>query len=418
MTLGRGCRSNKCYNCGKFGHFAKDCWFNKRIEEKENIAEIGEHQDGVLLMANKEMIQENDVIWYLDSGASNHMSELKHLLTDLREINSGFVSFGDASKVEVKGKGEISFSRKEGRQGKIEDVYFVPDLKNNILSLGQLLEKGYSIFMEKKIMFLKDKNGSTIAQIEMSQNRMFKLNLRNIQETCIQVKIHDKATLWHRRVGHLHYGGVKEMSNKGIVHGIPSMDFSGNFCEDCVLGKQIRNSFQKKAIYHATKRLELVHMDICCPITPKSYSSKRYFLTFIDDYSRRTWVYFLYEKSEALKVFKKFKVLVEKKMGMHIKGLRSDRGGEYTSNDFTEYFEQHGIRRFLTALYSPQQNGVVERKNRTILDMVRSMLKSKELPKELWAKTVQCAFYTQNGQIWEIKHLRSCGVERNLLYHI
>ena len=90
------------------------------------------------------------------------MSGLKHLFTDLREINYGFVSFGDASKVEVKGKGEISFSKIEGRQRKIEDIYFVRDLKNNILSRGQLFEKGYSIFMENKVMFLKDENGGTI----------------------------------------------------------------------------------------------------------------------------------------------------------------------------------------------------------------------------------------------------------------
>ena len=91
-------------------------------------------------------------------------------------------------------------------------------MKNNILSLGQLLEKRYSILMEGKVMILKDKNGRTIAHIEMSQNRMFKLNLKNIQETCMQVKMGDKATLWHRRLGHLHYGGLKEMSNKRIVH--------------------------------------------------------------------------------------------------------------------------------------------------------------------------------------------------------
>ena len=106
-----------------------------------------------------------------------------------------------------------------------------------------------------------------------------------------------------------------------------------------MLGKQIRSPLQKKAIYRSTKPLELVHTDICGHITPKSYGSMRYFITFIDDYSRRTWDYFLNEKSQALKVFKKFKVLVEKKAGMHIMALRSDRGGEYTSKTFTEYYE-------------------------------------------------------------------------------
>ncbi|HEY5260323.1 MAG TPA: reverse transcriptase domain-containing protein, partial [Rhabdochlamydiaceae bacterium] len=104
----------------------------------------------------------------------------------------------------------------------------------------------------------------------------------------------------------------------------------------------------------------------------------------------------LKEKSEAFEVFKRFKVLVEKMTGRYIKALRSDRGGEYTSTAFTSFCEEQGIKRFLTAPYSPQQNGVAERKNRTILDMVRSMLKSKGVPKEFWAEAVQCAVYVQN----------------------
>jgi IS30 family transposase len=102
------------------------------------------------------------------------------------------------------------------------------------------------------------------------------------------------------------------------------------------------------------------------------------------------------KKSEAFEVFKKFKVMVEKATGRHIKVVRSDRGDEYTSTAFIEYYEERGIRRFLTAPYSPQQNSVTERKNRTILNMVRSMLKSKKMPKEFWAEAVQCVIYVQN----------------------
>ena len=95
-------------------------------------------------------------------------------------------------------------------------------------------------------------------------------------------------------------------------------------------------------------------------------------------------------------MFKKFKVMVENATGRHIKAVRSDRGGEYTSTIFMEYCEERGIRRFLTAPYTPQQNGVTERKNRTILDLVRSMLKSKRMPKKFWAEAVQCTIYVQN----------------------
>jgi len=116
--------------------------------------------------------------------------------------------------------------------------------------------------------------------------------------------------------------------------------------------------------------LQLIHADICGPITPTSNSKKRYLLTFIDDFSRKTWIYFLTEKSEALSIFKNFKVYVEKEVGSSIKGLRTDRGGEFTSQDFTTLCSNNGIRRQLTTAYTPQQNAIAERKNQTIMNMV------------------------------------------------
>jgi transposase InsO family protein len=107
-------------------------------------------------------------------------------------------------------------------------------------------------------------------------------------------------------------------------------------------------------------------------------------------------VYFLEKKSEAFETFKKFKVMVEKTTGKNIRFLRSNKGGEYLSNEFKSCCKNHGICRFFTAPYTPQQNGVAERKNRTILDMVRSMIKTKEIPKEFWAEAVRCAVYIQN----------------------
>jgi transposase InsO family protein len=107
-------------------------------------------------------------------------------------------------------------------------------------------------------------------------------------------------------------------------------------------------------------------------------------------------VYFFKEKSEAFEIFKKFKVMIKKSTGYYVRALRSDRGGKYLSNEFNAYCKKQGIRRYLTAPYIPQQNGVAERKNRTILDMIRSMIKTKEMPKEFWAEIVQCAVYIQN----------------------
>ena len=119
-------------------------------------------------------------------------------------------------------------------------------------------------------------------------------------------------------------------------------------------------------------------------------------MLFIDDFSRKTWVYFVKEKSEVFGVFKRFKTFVERESGYYIKALRSDRGREFTSKEFRDFCNNNGIRRPLTVPFTPQQNGVVERKNRSILNMARSMLKSKGMPKEFWAQAVECAVYLSN----------------------
>ncbi|KAJ4813156.1 polyprotein [Rhynchospora pubera] len=318
------------------------------------------------------------------------------MFTEMQEVVDGHVSFGDASKVKVEGQGKVLIQLKNGSETFITNVYYVPDMKSNILSLGQLLELGYTVVMKDKTLYLRDKNDRLIAQVEMTKNRMFKLNLMNVQAKCLKACVVDKSWLWHLRFGHLNFGGLKELSKKSMVKGLPHIENCDKFCEGCVLGKHPKSSFPKEASYRAKKPLELIHTDICGPITPNSLGKHRYFITFVEDFSRRTWVYFLKEKSEAFAVFKKFKVLVEKLNGNYIKAVRSDRGGEYISKEFEYFCEEHGIRRFLTAPYSPQQNGVAERKNRTILDMVRSMLKSKNMPKEYWAEAVQCAVYLQN----------------------
>jgi transposase InsO family protein len=130
-------------------------------------------------------------------------------------------------------------------------------------------------------------------------------------------------------------------------------------------------------------------------------------------------VYFLEKKSEAFEIFKNFKVMIEKTTGKNIQSLRSDIGGEYLSNKFKSYCENHGIRRFLTAPYTPQQNSIAERKNRIILDMVRSMIKIKEMPKEFWAETVRCTYRTDVRMYFLTKRpLKNSGVVTNEMLHI
>jgi len=163
-----------------------------------------------------------------------------------------------------------------------------------------------------------------------------------------------------------------------------------------MVGKQHRNPIPKKSNWRASQQLQLIHADLCGPITLILNSNKRYLICFIDDFSRKIWVNFLDEKSEAFIIFKYFKSLVEKETGSCIKSLRTDRGGEFTSQEFNQFCKENDIKRQLTAAYTPQKNGVAERKNRTIINMVRSMISDKKIPKSFWPEAVNWTVHVLN----------------------
>ncbi|KAJ0851519.1 putative RNA-directed DNA polymerase [Helianthus annuus] len=228
---------------------------------------------------------------------------------------------------------------------------------------------------------------------------MFPLRPVNDLHLVMTMTMKETSSLWHRRYGHVNMDTLIKMENKGLVFGLPKITKDGDVCEGCVSGKQSRKAFQKKTTWQASKPLQLIHSDICGPMRTESIGGCRYFITFIDDYSRKTWVYFLKFKSEALNFFKAFKTLNERQSEHLIKTLRTDRGGEYCSKIFQDYLRENGIRHQLTTSYTPQQNGVAERKNRTLMELSRSMMNIKRLPNNYWAEAIACATYILNRTI-------------------
>jgi Reverse transcriptase (RNA-dependent DNA polymerase)/Integrase core domain len=168
------------------------------------------------------------------------------------------------------------------------------------------------------------------------------------------------------------------------------------FYEGCVYGKHSRASFPKGQSKRASQVLELIHADLCGPMQTVSIGGSKYFLLFTDDFSRMSWIFFLHNKSETFQNFKKFKAAVEKQTGKSIKVLRTDRGGEFLSKEFNSFCDAEGIHHELTTPYTPEQNGVSERKNRTVVEFGRSMLKHKKLPNQFWAEAVATAVYVLN----------------------
>ena len=201
---------------------------------------------------------------------------------------------------------------------------------------------------------------------------------------------------WHERLGHLNMSDVLEMSRKKVVRGMKlSNQRNPGPCSTCREGKFTSIPFSRRS-ERRTKLLEIVHADVCGPMRTELRGRKKYFVTFIDDCSRWCEIRFLHNKRDVFKAFKEYKAYVEKLTGKNILCLQSDNGGEFTSTEFNTYLSEQGVRRRLTVPYTPQQNGVAERKNRTLMEMARCMLIQSRLSTSFWAEAVFTANYIRN----------------------
>ena len=201
----------------------------------------------------------------------------------------------------------------------------------------------------------------------------------------------ESSNVWHGRLGHVNYDTLRRLIN---MECLPKFQIYPNHkCEICVESKLTRTSFQ--SIERSSEPLELIHSDICDLKFIQTRGGKKYFLTLIDDCIRYCYVYLLRSKDEALEMFQHFKNEVENQLDRKIKVIRSDRGGEYEA-PFGDFCSQHGIIHQTNAPYSPQQNGVAERKNRTLKEVMNALLLSYGLPQNMWGEAILSANYILN----------------------
>ncbi|KAE8915761.1 hypothetical protein PF005_g28154 [Phytophthora fragariae] len=204
----------------------------------------------------------------------------------------------------------------------------------------------------------------------------------------------------HAALGHIPMRAYTKMT--GLVGGIPRLNISegevDTVCDGCCYGKMRADNFPRHPTNKVKTRglLELVHSDIVGPMNVKTPGGSAYILVLVDDFSRMLWVYFLKKKSEALDKFIEFKAEAENLSGKRVQELRTDNGGEYTSKVFAKYLKDHGIRHQKTVAYTPQQNGLVERANRTIVEMTRCLLYHRSMHLRWWAEAVNTAVFIIN----------------------
>jgi len=235
-----------------------------------------------------------------------------------------------------------------------------------------------------------------IMKVQRTGNRLYKVELVTVAPTCLLSSIANDAWLWHGRLGHVNFQALKQIVDKKMVGGVPLIQHPNQVCQACLAAKQIRKPFPKSMLWRANEPLQLVHVDLCGPITTSTPAGNKYFMLLVDDCTRWTTVYMLKTKDQAVDAFIKFMAEAENNTGQHIKILKSDRGGKFLASSFPKVCENAGIKHQFTAPYTPQQNGVVERKNRSVMEMARSLLKSMEIPRIFCVEAVRHSVYLLN----------------------
>lgn len=341
---------------------------------------------------HSEAKQNSEDDWYVDSGASAHMTPNAATLSETKSIKVNDISAANGDGMRVKSVGD-TLLKVDDNNIVANNVLHVPTLSVNLLSVSKIVEHGNTVLFTRDGCIIKNQNGAVIAKCK-AENGVYKLKAKT--GSCLLTKRSESAYDWHRRLGHLNFDAMTKMKN-GVVSGL---NFGGDDteirnCETCARGKLARLPF-KRSKSESKEILELIHSDIVGPMEVESIGRAKLLITFVDDFSRRVFVYFTRQKSDAFDIFRNFKAMIEKQSGHQIKILRSDNGGEYESNEFQKYLDKNGIVHQTSAAHTPQQNGRAERMNRTIIEKAKCLIFDAGLPKCYWAEAVSMAVYLIN----------------------
>ncbi|GKA57615.1 zinc finger, CCHC-type containing protein [Tanacetum coccineum] len=332
-----------CWKCGKPGHLKKDCKAGN-VGNRANGSSTKGSEDSssnplkgqsmfnkshqiyyVTYVSEAFFVQDDDVAWWVDSGATVHVCKDRCWFKTYESLNDGSIlHMGNESTALVHGRGCVDLRFSSGKVVSLLNVLHVPNIRKNLVSSSVLNNCGYKQVIESN-KFVLSKHGVFIGFGYLS-NHMFRLNIvsDNIGSAFMSTSKLNDSILWHARLGHIHFKRMQDMSNDGLI---PTFDMDTKKCQTYMLNKITKKPFQN--VKRKTKVLELIHSDLCDLHATPSLGNKKYFVTFIDDASRFCYVYLLHSKDESLDKFKVFKTEVELQQGSLIKRFRTDKGGEY-----------------------------------------------------------------------------------------
>lgn len=386
--------TRKYFHCNKPGHLRKNCYSRLKKQKQlstENPQSINKNNVSEVLVSS---VHRNCHEWIVDSGCSFHMCPYKEWFTDYQVVKAASVFMGNDNVCTIHGIGSVSLTLDNGNVILLTNVRHIPELKRNLISVGVLDDMGCENMIKSGCLEII-RNGKIIARAK-KKNSLYVLCGRYSGLTNIAASVTDSqaaAIKWHLRLGHMSQKGMKVLEKSGQLgkSALSPLDF----CEVCVLGKQHRICFNTGT--HLSKsKLDYVHADLWGPERICTHGNCRYFLSIVDDYSRKVWTYLLRSKDETFGKFKDWKTLVEKQTGNSVKVLRTDRGLEFCNEDFDRFCSDSGILRHRTVRLTPQQNGVAERMNRTILEKVRCLLFTSGLSKPFWGEALNTTVYLIN----------------------
>ena len=423
-------RGPRCYNCQQYGHIQRNCpqdqqrfkseersrKSSKGVRHKVNQIEARETEsdsdvDTGLVTRHKLNsstggihVDQPTSCWIIDSGATCHICHERELFVDFKNLQEKQkVILGDGRSLEAVGIGtvelELVLDNDISRRCEVHSVLYVPGLSYNLLSVARITDRGKRVkFLDTRCEVI-DKKERVIA-IAIKRDGLYYLSVNRDQlqfEVNMTKQSNENEMIWHQRFGHLCEKSLQQLVKEGLTDGL-NYDISKGigFCKTCVQGKIHRSHFPTTGRKRGNEPLSLIHSDVCGKMNVKSLGGAEYFVTFIDDKTHFTWVYVIKHKDEVFQKFCEWKVMVEKSTGYKVKILRTDNGGEFTSTEFKRYLKGEGIRHELTIPKTPQQNGVAERMNRTLLETVRSMLLGANMPQRFWAEALSTAVYLRN----------------------
>ena len=376
-----------CYKCKQTGHYRNKCpllYKNKQSNAFSVVFLSGEYS-------------RNE--WYVDSGASAHMTANKEWIKHANYTPClSEITVANNTKVPVLCSGNVRISTNCNYDIMVKDVLCIPSLTTNLLSVNQLIKNGNKVVFEASQCYIRNKNNELVATA-VSTNGVYKLNIK-VADCMLAAPAVASAELWHRRLAHINCNDLNKMKN-GIVEGLSypnTCDLTKSKCVTCCEGKQMRLPFTHVG-QRSMETLDLIHADVCGPMETKSIAGSRYFVLFVDDHSRMNFIYFIKQKNEVFQTFKNFKVMVENQQNKKIKILRTDNGGEFCSGQMESYLTNEGIIHQKTNAYTPEQNGVCERANKTIVEKARCLLFDAKLEKKFWAEACNTAVYLKNRSV-------------------